>query len=441
MPLNCIRREGKQMKIFLGISEISGMMASMNDAFRKLGHNSYFANFYIHPFNYDQEQKESWFVKKIRAIYYEKILTRQKGSIVRSLYSTYSKLLRVIYFLQCLFKYDAFIFIYGLSFFTFIPRLRYLDIKLLKLFKKTVVYWYVGSDSRPPYIDGTYLYTSLSMSEIAIKSKNKKEQVNTIEHLADYIIDYPSNSYFREKPFLNYFLTGIPTKIRPYNSCVENRVPRILHCPSNPIPKGTPAIRAALNELKIEGYEFEYIEIVNRPHDEVIQELARCDFVIDQVYSDTPCGGLVTEAAQFKKPSIVCGYFAEKISNVLKPEEIPVSYFCLPNDLKDAIIKLITDVPYRKDLGERAYRFIQERWNATMTAQNLLRILHHDVPKEWWYNPYDSDYLFGFGLSEDALRQKLNSFVQECGWDALLLQDKPKLLEAYRNLLNLKESS
>ena len=55
--------------------------------------------------------------------------------------------------------------------------------------------------------------------------------------------------------------------------------------------------------------------------DGILAELARCDFVIDQLYSDYPLPGLATEAAWFGKPTVVGGYaqYAIRPARLLVP--------------------------------------------------------------------------------------------------------------------------
>ncbi|MGC8733986.1 MAG: glycosyltransferase [bacterium] len=62
----------------------------------------------------------------------------------------------------------------------------------------------------------------------------------------------------------------------------------ILHAPSSPLVKGTPLIRAAIKKLKLEGYKFEYIELINKPNEEVLENLRKSHIVLNQVYLKVP---------------------------------------------------------------------------------------------------------------------------------------------------------
>lgn len=66
------------------------------------------------------------------------------------------------------------------------------------------------------------------------------------------------------------------------------RVPVLVHAASSPVIKGTQLVRAAVEELRAEGYEFEYIELLRQPHAEVRAALARAHIVLNHFFGETP---------------------------------------------------------------------------------------------------------------------------------------------------------
>lgn len=62
----------------------------------------------------------------------------------------------------------------------------------------------------------------------------------------------------------------------------------IVHAPSAPILKGTPLVRAAIDQLRSEGYDFEYIELSGVGHDVVAQTLSRAHIALNEFYSYVP---------------------------------------------------------------------------------------------------------------------------------------------------------
>ena len=65
--------------------------------------------------------------------------------------------------------------------------------------------------------------------------------------------------------------------------------PRIVvHAPSSPIIKGTQVVRAAVQRLHSEGYEFEYRELIEVPHAEVLATLREAHIVLNEFYALVP---------------------------------------------------------------------------------------------------------------------------------------------------------
>jgi hypothetical protein len=64
--------------------------------------------------------------------------------------------------------------------------------------------------------------------------------------------------------------------------------PVIVHAPSAPILKGTQLVRAAIAELREEGYDFEYVELSGVPHDQVMSTLRRAHVALNEFYSYVP---------------------------------------------------------------------------------------------------------------------------------------------------------
>lgn len=64
--------------------------------------------------------------------------------------------------------------------------------------------------------------------------------------------------------------------------------PVVVHAPSSPILKGTPLVRAAVAQLRDEGYEFEYVELIRVSHDEVRAALRGAQIVLNEFYAFVP---------------------------------------------------------------------------------------------------------------------------------------------------------
>ena len=88
------------------------------------------------------------------------------------------------------------------------------------------------------------------------------------------------------------------------------------------------------------GLEDRGVVVTGRPNREVLAAIAASDFVIDQVYSDSPLAGFAAEAAALGRPAIVGGYAWDDLRRVTPAEVMPPSHVCRPEDLADAIRRL-----------------------------------------------------------------------------------------------------
>ena len=329
-------------------------------------------------------------------------------------------------------SFDAFIYIYGQT----ITNSTF-ELWLLKRMKKKIVFIYTGSDSRPPYMDGGW-FPGLVADDLPPRStllrvvRRCKRRISLHERYADYMISSPATTHFHERPYINWFAMGIPRNLpnspSALSSITANHGPvRILHSPSNPLVKGTSAIVAVVANLRRKGYSIELVKLQGMPNDVVLRELTQCDFVVDQLYADTPLAAFATEAAFFGKPAVVGGYFANSVMNCLALNDLPPSMFVLPDELESAIERLIVDSDFRGELGERARQFVSSHWSLSGVALRYLRLLNDDVPFEWWCDPRSVNYLGGCGLPLGRTRRLVGLLIEGFGPSALQVQDKPQL--------------
>jgi hypothetical protein len=240
-------------------------------------------------------------------------------------------------------------------------------------------------------------------------------------------------------------IVGIPRHVEPPDGGYpnverEDGLVRILHAPSHP-SKGTAEIREMIESLRRKGYRIEFVEITGRPNHEVQQEIARCDFVIDQLYSDLPMASFAGEAALQCKPTVIGGYYAELMKHDLPAHLTPPSHFCFPEEMEEGIERMIVDEEYRRELGERARQFMLEYWSPEAVAKNFLRLISGDIPEEWMFDPRDLRYMHGYGMRHEVVREKIRQIIDTYGVEALGLQDKPELQQMYVDLANGDDSS
>ena len=412
------------MKIFIGLTDIAGYCSSLKRGFDEIGVESIFVSLYRHPFQYRRDDDNEPILK---AMYRLQENRDRSTSIVALMYNSLLLVLRFCLFIKVLISCDVFLFCFMDSFFD------YHELPVLKLFRKKIIYLFLGSDSRPLYINGKFL--DLPVEELIDRTSIQKQKISKIEKYADIIINHPPSAHYHERRFVQFMRLGFPLscpEIKEVKPQATRRIPRILHAPSVAKGKGTDRIVAALEILRSKGHCFEYVEIQGKPNSVVIDELSRCDFVVDELYSDAVMAGFAAEAAFFGKPAIVGGYVTDRDLGDLPDGLLPPVHRCLPEQIEDAIDKLLTDVPYRQDLGRRAQEFVKQTWSSREVAERYLRIIQGSAPPDWSYDPAEIRYLHGWGLTELQARTLVHRYLDAGGVSALHLADKPRLVERFR---------
>ena len=186
-------------------------------------------------------------------------------------------------------------------------------------------------------------------------------------------------------------------------------------------------VRTAVERARSAGANVDLEIVTGRPNREVLAAIAASDFVVDQVYSDSPLSGFAAEAAALGRPAVVGGYAWDELRRVTPPEVMPPSHVCPPEDLADGILRLANDHAYRRELGERSRRFVTERWTPSAVARRFLALFAGEAPESWWFDPASVAYTRGMGMSEQRARDSVREVVETSGAAGLGVGDKPDL--------------
>jgi ribosomal protein S8 len=176
---------------------------------------------------------------------------------------------------------------------------REFEFKFLKQKEKKIICLFCGNDIRSP--KKTLEYFQKQNSDTFIEyfafcnpkylsdeyEKDKKEVAKIADKYADVIFNHKLDqlSYLKSE---QYDLL-IPYDENKFNKHIEKfenvKKIKIVHAPSFPIIKGTSLVRAAIKQLKEEGYIFEYIELKNMPNKVVLEHLKTAHILLNQFYS------------------------------------------------------------------------------------------------------------------------------------------------------------
>jgi hypothetical protein len=410
----------KPPRVFMGLKEVAGHYSSLKKGFEELGIPSTFISLQKHRFAYGGDDCK-WVVRAIR--------WAGKPGTPKIFCSLKAPLMSMLFF-WALFKHDVFIFSFKTSFFK-----NYRDLPILKAFGKKIIYQFHGSDSRPPYINGSVMAANknTSIDECIKIAQRNKADLRLINQYADVIIDTPQQGLFHERAFVLWLLVGLPNQCDPglyeLPRNKSNGKLRILHCPSDLEAKGTPVIRKTIAWLIEEGLPIELIEVTGQKNHIVMSELKACDIVVDQLYADYGMPGFATEAAWFGKPVIIGGY-AKLEWDTLLPEELrPPTLYCHPDELASAIRYLVENKDARDALGQKAKQFVETYWRPHQVAQRYLDLAYGRLPAEWLYDPANIRYWQGCCFPEKKVREMLRQVIEQGGVSALQLDDKPELVK------------
>jgi glycosyltransferase involved in cell wall biosynthesis len=234
--------------------------------------------------------------------------------------------------------------------------------------------------------------------------------VRRTERWAAAIVALPTSAQFHQRDFVDFLAIGIPVLSSEQPSEQESqpatRAIRVLHCPTDPIGKGSDRIRVAIDRVRARGVAVEYREVVGRPNDEVLQAIQWCDFVVDELYSDTPMAKFGAEAAHFGKPAVVGSYAAELYQRS-GANSVPPSQLCHPDALEGAIYELATDPVRCNKLGAEARAFVTNEWAPARVAERLMTLVSGSCPSAWIVRAKDLRYVHGWGMPELVLVRTL----------------------------------
>ncbi len=417
-------------RVFLGLQEIAGYYSGLRDGFARIGVDATFVTKVPTRFQYGGGDVR-WL---------SGLIARAADGCSRSLRSRLmwkpihtASLMGL--FVWAIVRHDVFVMGYGSTFF------NYRELPLLKWLGKRLVYVYHGTDTRPYFASGKYDFEATKALE---DLRAQKRRIEVMDRYADVIVEQPSAAAFHERPVVIFLAIGLP--IHPAarlaaerHSSTESQQRsdhpiRVLHAPSQ-ICKGTPEIREAVRRLQERGVRFEYVEVSGVPNATVLEEIARADFVIDQGFSDTPMAGFASEAALQGKPAVIGGYYGKWMRDEIPAGMIPPSEFVRPEELEQAIERLVVDAEYRRDLGQRARRYVLEHWTSEQVARKFLQLFDGAIPEPWMFDPGETRYPYGLGLTTEQVRQRVAAVVKLGGPQALMLEDKPELRAIYLDMI------
>lgn len=420
----------KKPSIFIGYLDTCGYFDSVHSGFLELGCKS--CTLFLDGHNPGHDGSDGLpMIARLFAFVYKKNVSPQNNNqswLSKLAIRISIHLSRALFLIWQIFRFDVFIYKSGETLYE-----SGLDIKIFRLLKKRVVFFFVGSDSRPDYLIGSPLEVD-ELEQVRSNVIKKNDRLKKIEPLADIVIANPLSSQLHNGDICVAQIIGNtinhekmkPGLSRQNIADASSDVINICHAPSAPELKGSDIIRAGVDALRQSGVKVNYIEITNRPHCEVMEVLASCDIVIDELYSDSYGGMLALEACAFGKPVIVCGYGAEELSRLVPSDAVMPTLFGRPEKFEAMLFELAQNTELRKELGDRGRNYYENSRPEDVARRFLIAALGR-APDTWFVKSRDIQYMEGVAGRREVVSNNLNKYIKRFGVEALCLNTKPLL--------------
>lgn len=428
----------KKNRIFIGLSETSGFYGRLYEGLIQLGVECFFAPIALNKHEYSYELKTNKLVQVCQISIMKAVSS--SNIVFKVVWRMAYECFKFLLFFWAIFKYNVFIFSGGKCFW------GVKDIWIYKLFKKKLVFICLGSFTRLPFTDGSFLtgvYTGKrpSVKDMVSETIKRQKRVDILEKYADVFINLPSQAQLNRRKYISLCNIGLPLGKMPEALHSEKmkhseNIVRILHAPSYIGCRGTLEFRKILEELKGEGFLFEYFEVTGVKNEVLLQRIQECDFIIDELYSDTPMATLVQEAAFYGKPAVVGGYFAEHYIDFYERELLPPSLYVTPENIKQAIRKMITEKEFREELGKKAQNFVKKNCTSEIVAKKINSVIMGVSPQKWIMEAESVENIYGYGMSQEKIKEVVSSIVKIGGDKKLSSAGNIRALEVIDRFCN-----
>ena len=423
------------MKIFIGFSEVAGFYSTLSEGLVESGHTVCFRSFGPNPFNYSIEACPSSFQRLLwlsTKLYHKAPLFLKLPAYLLHLF------LRVCTIFPFMLYSDLILINYSGTLFC------YVDVLLLRLLGKRVIYIFHGSDARAPYFNGKYIYPTFSLSRLRRLTFIASLRIRIIQGLGCICMAPPAISHFFSKPIINLSLIGLPwpkpmaPAHRQSSSSKLSEQFTILHAPSNNINKGTAQIRDVIQKLRDTHTNINYIEISGQSNSAVLDAIANADLVIDELWSDARLAGLGCEAAACHVPTLIGTHYTD---NQWRTDTHNANSFVIttpPHQLEECISNLISNRlildQIKSDLASAQSQYSPNQYSSRI-LDVLLSSPTHLGFSNYWYDPLKCSYLYGWGAPSHVVSHVVREFVGKYGLKSLCLPSKSRSLALIKELI------
>jgi|LULX01.1.fsa_nt_gb glycosyltransferase involved in cell wall biosynthesis len=224
-----------------------------------------------------------------------------------------------------------------------------------------------------PY--GIYPEENLSFSQKVFFEKKRSKLLKNLTYIDHCFVTTPDLLSFLPKdkatfiPHLKYSLKNLESKNNPKRS----RYFTVAHAPTNRLFKGSDFIIDAMQRISKENKLVRFVILENLPHDQLKNELANVDLVIDQVRLGW-YGAVSLEAMSKGTPAAVYinEHYLSRVEQAMG-EAIEDSFLIVnPENIYQVLTNYIEDSVWQKTLESKCLEFISEFHNPNALIKKVV---------------------------------------------------------------------
>jgi hypothetical protein len=194
------------------------------------------------------------------------------------------------------------VYVSGSGFLDHVDDGRRSEFSFLKKHGKKIVCYFTGSDIRSLRLAAdrekrtgrTNIATYIAETDPSLGTEEYEVARRRLAEVADEYADMTFNADVDQQGYLTrpseryvYFYPDDEIT-EDFSKFDDMSIPVIVHAASSPVIKGTQLVRAAIEQLRSEGRQFEYVELLRQPHSEVQSALGRAHIVMNHFFGETP---------------------------------------------------------------------------------------------------------------------------------------------------------
>ncbi len=285
-------------------------------------------------------------------------------------------------------EYDVFHFNYGSSLLSHFPNLSFLemvDLPLLRKIGKKIVVTYQGCDVRQKSFSTSHFAISACAEPDCYGGRCDSSTDSVKEKLADKFGRYAHRVFALNPDLIRVLPEG--SEFLPYASVdldewqpvkkAQSRKLTILHSPTSRTVKGSKYIIEAVERLKIQREDIEFILVENVPYKEVQMLYRQADIAIDQLLVGW-YGRFAVEMMALGKP-VIC-YLREEDLSFIPPQmkdDIPIV-----NASPESIYQVLCQLVQQRDkltlLGDQSRAYV-EKWHDPMKIAGKMKETYNGI--------------------------------------------------------------